>query len=206
LTEAWTLRGEMALSCSCTLFCPCVLSLGMHPPTEGHCQTWAGVRIDEGRYGGIDLAGINVAVMFEIPGLMSRGNWTSALFVDQAAAPPAVEALSTIFTGRAGGSTQLLSILVGTELGTRQVPVTYRTDGDTRIVSIDKVLDGAITPVRGKERGEPIMIRNSEYWIAPDVTISQAGTSRFRAFGRNWNFGGRSAEIMTLAWGNGTSS
>ncbi|MGH6725879.1 MAG: DUF1326 domain-containing protein, partial [Pseudolabrys sp.] len=31
----------MALSCSCTVFCPCVLSLGEHPPTEARCQTWA---------------------------------------------------------------------------------------------------------------------------------------------------------------------
>lgn len=204
MAEGWTLRGEMALSCSCTLFCPCVLSLGLHPPTEGHCQTWAGVRIDEGRYGATDLGGINLAIMLEIPGLMSRGNWTSALFVDQAAPPAAVDALNTIFTGRAGGSTHLLSILVGTELGTRQLPVTYRNEGDTRIVSIDKVLDGVIKPVRGKDRDQPLMIRNSEYWISSDVTVSQAETSRFRAFGRNWNFGGRSAEIMALDWGNGT--
>ena len=47
LTEAWTLKGELALSCSCTVFCPCVLSLGDHPPTEERCQTWAGIRIDE---------------------------------------------------------------------------------------------------------------------------------------------------------------
>jgi hypothetical protein len=203
VTEPWILRGELALSCNCTLFCPCVLSLGLHPPTEGHCQTWAGVRIDEGRYGGTDLAGINLALMLEIPGQMSRGNWTSALFVDQAASPAAVDALSTIFTGKAGGSTHLLSILVGTELGTRQVPVTYRTEGQTRIVNIDKILDGAITPVRGKDKGEPIAIRNTEYWISPNVTVAQADKSRFRAFGRNWNFSGRSAEICALDWGNG---
>jgi hypothetical protein len=202
VTEPWTLRGELVLSCNCTLFCPCVLSLGLHPPTEGHCQTWAAVRIDEGRYGGIDLRGINVALMLEIPGQMSRGNWTSALFVDQAASPPAVDALGTIFTGKAGGSTHLLSILVGTELGTRQVPVTYRTQGETRIVNIDKILDGAITPVRGKDKGQPIAIRNTEYWISPDVTVAQADKSRFRAFGRNWNFSGRSAEICALDWGN----
>lgn len=203
MAEPWTLRGEMALSCSCTLFCPCVLSLGLHPPTEGQCQTWAGVRIDEGRYGATELSGINLAFIFEVPGTMSRGNWTTALFVDQAASPAAVDALGTIFGGRAGGSTHLLSILVGTELGTQQMPVTYRNDGDTRIVSIDKVLDGVIKPVRGKDKGQPLMIRNSEYWIAPDVIVAQAEKSRFRAFGRNWNFGGRSAEIVSLDWGNG---
>lgn len=44
----WALKGELVLSCNCTVFCPCVLSLGNHPPTEGYCQTWAGFRIDQG--------------------------------------------------------------------------------------------------------------------------------------------------------------
>jgi hypothetical protein len=163
---------------------------------------WAGVRIDDGNYGETKLDGITLALMAEIPGLMSRGNWTSALFVDHAASPAQVQALEKIFTGRAGGSTRLLSILVGTELGTKQVPVTYRTEGDTRVVSIDRVLDGAITPVRGKDNRN-IEIRNTEYWISSDITVAQADKSRFRAFGRNWNFSGRSAEILKLDWGNG---
>ena len=48
----------------------------------------------------------------------------------------------------------------------------------------------------------PVTIRNSDYWIAPDVLVSRAEKSRLRAFGRNWNFAGRSAEICTLDWGN----
>ena len=60
MAEAWTLKGEMALSCSCTVFCPCVLSLGDHPPTEDRCQTWAGIRIDEGHIDSEDLSGLKV--------------------------------------------------------------------------------------------------------------------------------------------------
>jgi hypothetical protein len=199
--ESWTLKGEMTLSCSCTVFCPCVISLGEHPPTEGHCQTWAGIRIDEGGFGGVDLGGLKVALMMEIPGLMSRGNWTAALYVDEKASIYALKALTRIFTGKVGGSTHLLSILVGSFLGVRQVPIVYETDGDARMVKIDKVIDGVVRPVRGKESG-PVVIRNSQYWIAPDVTVAQAEKSRFRAFGRNWNFAGRSAEICKLDWGN----
>ena len=70
--EPWELKGELMLSCNCTVFCPCVLSLGLHPPTEGHCQTWGGVRIDSGHYGDISLSGINVGLIIEIPGMMSR--------------------------------------------------------------------------------------------------------------------------------------
>jgi len=60
VAESWTLKGEMALSCSCMVFCPCVLSLGEHPPTEDRCQTWAGIRIDDGHFDMVDLSGIKV--------------------------------------------------------------------------------------------------------------------------------------------------
>jgi hypothetical protein len=200
--EQWSIKGELALSCSCTVFCPCVLSLGNHLPTEGHCQTWAGLRIDEGRFDDIDLGGVKAGIMMEIPGLMSRGNWTAALFVDDKASVYAVKALTRIFTGRVGGSTHLLSILVGNFIGVRQVPIEYRTEGETRIVTIEKFVDGAIAPIRGKQSGENVIIRNTEYWIAPDVTVSRADKSRFRGFGRNWNFAGKSAEICKIDWGN----
>jgi hypothetical protein len=104
-------------------------------------------------------------------------------------------------TGRAGGSTGLLKILAGSFLGTRQVPIVYETQGQTRIIKIEKIVDGAITPVRGKDQGN-VVIRNSEYWISPDIIVSRADKSRFRLFGRNWNFEGRSAEICKLDWSN----
>lgn len=202
MPDQWNLKGELTLSCSCTVFCPCVLSLGEHPPTEDRCQTWAAVRIDQGHYNDTDLSGLKAGVMIEIPGLMSRGNWTAALFVDEAASIHAMKGLTRIFTGKVGGSTHLLSILVSSFLGVRQVPISYRTEGQTRLVTIDKIVDGAITPVTGKAKDQNVTIRNSGYWIAPDVTIAKADKSRFRAFGRNWNFTGRSAEICQIDWGN----
>jgi hypothetical protein len=202
VVEAWTLRGELILACNCTIFCPCTLSLGKAPPTEGYCQTWAGIRVDEGRFETIDLSGIKIGLIMEIPGLMSRGNWTAGLFIDQQASIQAVKALTKIFTGRAGGSTHLLSILVGHFLGVRQASITYDVDGDTRTFSVDKLVKGTVTPIEGKDKDQPVVIRNSEYWIARDIIVARADQSRVRAFGRNWDFAGRSAEICKLDWGN----
>ena len=81
MAESWTLKGEMALSCSGMVFCPCVLSLGEHPPTEDRCQTWAGIRIDDGHFDMVDLSGIKVGLMMDLPGIMARGNWTAALCI-----------------------------------------------------------------------------------------------------------------------------
>jgi len=177
-----------------------VVSLGQHPPTEGYCQTWAGIRIEEGHSGETDLSNINVGLIIDIPGPLARGNWTAGLFIGEDASIHAVKALTRIFTGRAGGSTALLKILVGSFLGVRQERIIYRIEGETRIFQIPKIIDGRVSPIRGKRPGENVVIRNSEYWIAPDVIVSRADTSRVRAFGRNWNFAGRSAELCRLDW------
>ena len=64
----WAINGELALNCNCTVFCPCAVSLGDHPPTEGYCQTWLAVRIDNGHFRDVDLSGLNVGMLMEIPG------------------------------------------------------------------------------------------------------------------------------------------
>lgn len=198
--EPWTLKGELMLSCNCTVFCPCVLSLGKHPPTEGYCQTWGGVRIDKGNYGDIDLSGINMGLIIEIPGMMSRGKWTAGVYIDERADVYQVKALTKIMSGKAKGSTFVLSILVGQFLGVFQKPISYEVDGDVRRFKIPKVIDGEIAPIPGQKPGEHTTIENSQYWIAPQIIVAQANKSKFRAFGRNWDFAGRSAEICPLDW------
>ncbi len=198
--EPWKLNGELMLSCNCTVFCPCVVSLGLHPPTEGYCQTWGGVRIDSGHYGDVDLSGLNVGLLIEIPGNMSRGNWTAAAYIDEKADIYALKALTRIFSGRAKGTTHILSILVGKFLGVEQAPISYEVDGETRRFKIPKIIDGEIEPITGAKKDEQVVIQNSQYWIAPDIIVAQAKRSKLRAFGRNWDFAGRSAEICKLEW------
>ena len=198
--EPWELKGELVLACNCTVFCPCVLSLGEHPPTEGYCQTWAGVRVDQGHYGDLDLSGLNLGLIMEIPGLMGRGNWQVGLFVDERASIYQYKALTKIFSGRAGGTTSLLTILVGKFLGVQQAKIEYDVQDQTRIFKIPKMIDGRVTPVRGAKKDENTVIKNSGYWIAPEIIVSKAEVSKTRAFGRNWNFAGRSAEICKLDW------
>ncbi len=204
MNEPWRLKGDFVLSCSCTVFCPCVISLGQHAPTEGYCQTWFGIRIEDGHFGDVDISGLNVGVIAEIPGLMVRGNWTVALFIDERASIYAVKALTKIFSGKAGGSTGLLKILVGNVLGVRTEKIDYRIEDGTHYFQIPKIVEGVVKPIAGKNKGENVVVRNTEYWVGNDVTVARAETSRVRAFGRNWNFAGRSAEILRLDWGNHT--
>ncbi|MEO1293552.1 MAG: DUF1326 domain-containing protein [Pseudomonadota bacterium] len=196
----WAIKGELILNCNCTVFCPCVVSLGKHAPTEGYCQAWLGVRIDEGHHNGADLSGLNVGMVLDIPGLMSRGNWTAGTFIDERADDEAYGGLSDIFSGKAGGTTGLFKLLVGDHLGAERAPVEFETEGAKRRLTVGKKIIGEIEPIKGATPGEEVAVKNTEYWMGPDITIATANKGRVRAFGRVWDFEGRSAEICQIDW------
>jgi hypothetical protein len=196
----WAIRGELILNCNCTVFCPCVISLGKHAPTEGICQAWAGVRIDDGHYGGEDLGGLNVGLLLEIPGLMARGNWKAAAFIDDRASHRAYHGLIQIFSGKAKGTTGLFKLLVSEFLGAERAPVSFETEGKTRRLTVGKKIQGEVVPVAGKDPEREIVAVNTNYWMGPDITVATATKGRVRAYGRVWDFEGRSAEICQIAW------
>ena len=70
----WAIKGELFLNCSCTVFCPCVVSLGAHPPTEGHCHAWMAIAIDEGYYEEESLAELMLACS-----LIYLAEWVKAI-------------------------------------------------------------------------------------------------------------------------------
>jgi len=172
------------LSCSCDVFCPCVISLGKHSPSEGTCQGWVGIRIDDGRYGAADLSGLNAGLLLDIPGPMGRGNWKVAAYIDERADADAMAGLTSILSGSAKGSTGVLAILTGEFLGAYQVPVDYETDGDIRRFNIPKKITGEIRPIPGGNDKDNVVITNSQYWIASDIIVAKAHVSRVRAEAR----------------------
>ncbi|WP_022705550.1 DUF1326 domain-containing protein [Pseudorhodobacter ferrugineus] len=196
----WTIKGELILNCNCTVFCPCVVSLGKHPPTEGYCQAWVGVRVDEGHYDGESLSGLNIGLIMDIPGNMGRGNWKAAAYIDERASEKAYDGLVRIFSGKARGTTGLFGVMVSEFLGAERSPVSYETVGKTRHLVVGKKINGAITPISGKHPDTEVVVTNTEYWMGPDITIAQADKGRVRAFGRVWDFDGRSAEICQIDW------
>lgn len=196
----WTIKGELILNCNCTVFCPCVVSLGKHPPTEGYCQAWMGIRIDEGHWGSESLTGLNIAMLLDIPGNMGRGNWKVAAFIDERASEAAYDGLIAIFSGKARGTTGLFSMLVGEFLGAERAPVTFETEGKKRRLSVGKKIQGEVVPIDGPNPEQPVMVTNTGYWMGPNITIATATKGRVRDRGRVWDFDGRSAEICQIDW------
>jgi hypothetical protein len=45
-----------------------------------------------------------------------------------------------------------------------------------------------------------VMVSNTEYWMGSDITVAMADKGKVRAYGRVWDFDGRSAEICQIDW------
>jgi hypothetical protein len=197
----WAIKGELFLNCSCTVFCPCVVSLGAHPPTEGHCHAWMAIAIDEGHYEGESLSGLNVGLLVDIPGRMGEGNWRVGAYVDERASDAAYNGLLAIFSGAAGGTTGLFTMLVSEIMGAEREKVEIVRDGKRRGLHIGKKIRGEIEMIDGKSPDHPVMVSNSTYWMGPDIIAAKGLKSKVRDYGRVWDFGGLSAEICAIDWG-----
>ena len=196
----WAIKGELILNCSCDVFCPCVVSLGAHPPTEGHCHAWMGIIIDEGHYEGEDLSGLNVGLLVDIPGRMGEGQWKVSAYVDERANGKAYNGLLQIFSGQAGGTTGLFTMLVSEIIGAERAPVVIERDGTKRRIVIGRKIQGEIEMLAGKDPDHPVMVSNSKYWMGPDIIVAKGTKSKVRDYGRVWDFGGKSAEICPINW------
>ena len=176
----WAIKGELFLNCSCTVFCPCVVSLGAHPPTEGHCHAWMAIAVDEGHYEGEDLSGLNIGLLVDIPGRMGEGNWRVAAYVDERATEKAYHGLLQIFSGAAGGTTGLFTMLVSEIIGAERAPVEIVREGTKRSIMIGRKIQGEIEMIAGKSPDHPVMISNSKYWMGPDIIAARGLKSRVR--------------------------
>lgn len=192
----WQIKGELFLNCPCEIFCPCVVSLGAHPPTEGHCHAWMAIVIDEGHYEGEDLSGLNVGLLIDVPGRMGEGNWKVAAYVDENTNGKAYHGLLPIFSGAAGLFTMLVLEIIGAE----RAPVKIIRDGNKGAIQIGRRIAEEIEMIAGKSLVHPVIIANSKCWMGPDIIAARGLKSKVRDYGRVWEFGGKSAEICPIEW------
>ena len=156
--------------------------------------------IDEGHFEGEDLAGLNVGLLVDIPGRMGEGNWKVAAYVDDRASEAAYDGLLKIFSGAAGGTTGLFTMLVSEIIGAERAPVEIIRDSNRRVINIGRKINGEIELLAGAEPDQPVTITNSKYWMGPNIVAARGVKSKVRDYGRVWDFGGKSAEVCAIDW------
>ena len=214
----WAIKGNFLLNCNCDVFCNCPMSLGRAVPNSpnGKCFSWWGINIEEGHAeekwsgfnpikreskGVINLDGLNVAILLEVPGPLSSGGWTAGLYIDEKASDDAADALTVIFSGLAGGQTGWFRHMISNFLGVKRCSISYAQHETGWTFTIPEILDGKVEHEAGKDRGEIVKVSNLKYWVAPDIIVCKGGKrSKIRDHGRNWDFTGGSAEYCAVAW------
>jgi hypothetical protein len=203
----WGIKGHFLLNCNCDVFCNCPMSLGKAIPNSanGKCFSWWGIIIEnghaEGENGKIDISGINVAILLEVPGPLSMGGWTAGLYIDEKASNEAADALLKIFSGQAGGQTGWFSVMISNFLGVKRCPIDYNETENGWTYTIPNILEGTIEKEPGLNKGEDIKVSNLKYWVAPEIIVGRGGKkSRIKDHGRNWDFTNGSAEYCAVDW------
>ena len=92
----WSIKGPEVSTCNCDWGCPCQFNA---LPTHGDCRAAVAMRIDEGHFGDVDLAGVIWAGTFAWPRAIHEGNGESQVVIDDRASEDQRSAILTILSG-----------------------------------------------------------------------------------------------------------
>lgn len=201
MTESWSLSGDYFDTCNCAAACPCVF---LSPPTEGDCKALVAWHIESGTFGSVKLDGLNVALAVHAPGVMAETKWKVAVFLDARCDAAQEQALTTIFSGQAGGHPAVLASFVGEIVGMSKVPIEFRKDGKGRSLTLGKVGSMNAQPIEGQE-GALVTVENHPFAVSPGHkhVVAKTGQLQLKDGPFDWSYSGTASYIAPFTYANG---
>jgi hypothetical protein len=199
---AWEVRGEYFETCSCDYVCPCITSNLTARPTQGWC-TFAFVQhIDEGHFDGVQLDGLNFAILGFTPEEMAKGNWTVGLVTDARASAEQQQAIVAIASGQAGGPMAPLGGLISNFAGVESRTINFEKDGLRRAASIPELLIQSLEGATGANSNEPMFLDNVPHPVSSHLALAHATDSHVHAFGIDWDntSGKNNGHFSSFSW------
>jgi hypothetical protein len=177
-SSSWYARGLLFENCSCTLVCPGHMHFSQNCTSE-RCKGYWAVRIDEGTFGEVPLAGTRAVVAFDSPQRMIDGGWVQTIIIDEGATDTQRQALEAILMGRAGGPWEKLAAFVGARQPTEFRTITFEDDGPVKRASIVDRLKTVVTQIRGRDRSKPVLFENVFNQIHAPTQVLALGESEY---------------------------
>ncbi len=182
----WYVEGVLFTNCNCDYGCPCQFEA--RRPTHGHCRGYEVVRIDQGHFGDVPLAGLRFAMLYAWPGPVYEGDGAMQAIIDERADARQREALTTILHGgeTEAGKTHwwVFRAMSSTVHEPLFRPIEFAIDIERRTarVAIPGVLEGAgrpiVSPATGEEHRVRIDIPNGI-----EFELAEIGSASSRATG-----------------------
>ncbi|MBV9490431.1 MAG: DUF1326 domain-containing protein [Verrucomicrobia bacterium] len=198
MPTSWRVAGSYFEACNCDVACPCVFT---SPPTTGECTVVVAWHIDQGRFGDLELDGLNAVLAAHCPGHMLEVKWRVALYVDERANRDQQAALTQIFSGQAGGHLALLAPLIGEVLGAKAAPIEYRSEGKQRSLRLGDIGAAEIEGLAGQGGGE-VTIGNHPLTAVPNfpAVVAKSKHMRFSDYGLNWEVSNKNGFFSPFAY------
>jgi len=172
----YTLEGRLLEVCNCNIACPCWLG---EDPDPGFCYSAEGYRVDKGAIDAVDVAGLTVGVLSDVPGNILAGNHRVVLVIDDNASPEQEQALVDLFTGKKGGPVAELSELWGEVVSIERGRIIFEVEKGKGHLEIGAYVEADLAPYLGPT-GEPTVWINTPFTSVPGNPAYVAKASLYR--------------------------
>lgn len=191
----YSLQGTLLEACSCDVLCPCWIG---ENPDGGACSAFLGYHFDKGEINGIDVSGLSLVMVCQIPGnVLTPKSWKVLVLMDDKATNEQAQAIADAYTGKLGGPLADLAQLVGEIIGVEHVPIDHGVRGGAGELNAgENWVAASMEPFRGPD-GSPTTLRDSVFSTIPGspAYVSKAAYHRVNIpkYGIKWSFEGRNA-------------
>ncbi|HAA95513.1 MAG TPA: hypothetical protein DCE26_07465 [Dehalococcoidia bacterium] len=202
MAENWSAEGDLFEGCNCNLLCPCHVSF-RQPTNHGFCDAVWAVKLQTGRYGDVDLAGLGVAIFVHCPGQsMADGDWTPVMYLDDRANADQEEALRMIFSGEAGGPWQILSQFYrdGKYLAVTRTPLDLVIDERTKTVNAPDRLFMEFQALRGADQEGVVTLNNLRNVIHGPEHVLGRSNINVNDEGMDWDYQAKHGLYSWFKW------
>ncbi len=202
----WFARGDWFDACSCDIPCPCEFA---QPPTNNHCEGVLAYRLNDGKYGEVDLHGLSTVIVAVFDGNIWAGEaeLELGLLIDERADAQQREALVDIFTGNAGGVPAGMAAFVKDVRGIDYAPIDFEVTEDLASwrVTIPGKVDARVEALSGPTtpQGARVQLLNppgSEVGPGGVATWGKVLSNVVDAHGFEWTWSGKSSKHIPFDW------
>lgn len=179
----YRLEGRLLEVCSCNVLCPCWIG---EDPDGKTCEAITAWHIDKGTINGLDVSGLTIAILVDIPGNVLKGNWRGAVYIPDRATPQQTQALVDVWTGKLGGPVADLAALVGEIVGVESVPMTFTVKDGEGTIKIGTVAEATMAPYIGAT-GKVTTLSETVFSTIPGSPAFVAKASNFRRDATQYN-------------------
>ena len=186
--SGYQLQGSLLEVCSCDVLCPCWIG---EDPDGGTCDSVVAYHFDSGTISDVDVGGLTLVSVVNIPGNVLEGNWRQLVYVDEQASDEQADAILDAFSGKLGGPLADLAELIGERVAIERAPIKHEISEGAGTLSVGDKIQAAMHPYTGPD-GSTTTLNNSIFSTVPGspayVGVADSQKINIPEHGYEWSY------------------